>query len=91
MDPGGISKETIDNLALKYAPLVLLDGKEEYLPASIAYLQNWDDVLNSPIDDCNVNVTLTKPIVRSVIISNGFNDPGICTPQELMEDEIYEE
>jgi hypothetical protein len=66
MDPGGISQKTIDNLAMKYAPLVLLDGKEEYLPASIAYLQNWDDSLNLPIDDCNVNVTLKIPGIEKI-------------------------
>ncbi len=66
MESDGISKETIDNLALKYAPLVLLDGKEEYLPASIAYLQNWDDSSNSPIDDCDVNVTLKIPGIEKI-------------------------
>ena len=33
----------------------------------------------------------TKPIVRSVIIANGYNCPEICTPQELMGEEYNEE
>ncbi len=65
-DSKGLSKDAIDKLALKYAPIVLLDGKEEYFPASIAYLQNWDDSINQPTDDCNVNVTLRIPGVEKI-------------------------
>ncbi len=65
-DPDGLLKETIDKLALQYAPIALLDGEEEYLPASIAYLQNWDDSTNKPIDDCNVDVTLKIPGIEKI-------------------------
>ncbi len=50
---------------------------------NIDYLLTWN---------CrHIDNAETKPIVRSVIISNGFNYPEICTPQELMGDETYEE
>ena len=65
-DSKGLSKDEIDKLALKYAPIALLDGEEEYLPASIAYLQNWDDNTNQPIDDCNVDVTLKIPGIEKI-------------------------
>ncbi len=65
-DPNGSLKEVIDKLAQKYAPFVLMDGKEEYLPGSIAYLQNWDDETKKTIDDCSLNVTLKIPGVEDI-------------------------
>ena len=50
---------------------------------NIVYLLTWN---------CrHIDNAETKPIVRSVIILNGFKYPEICTPQELMGDETYEE
>ncbi len=65
-DPNGLTKEAIDKLARKYAPFVLMDGKEECLPGSIAYLQNWNDETKETIDECNVNVTLKIPGVKNI-------------------------
>ncbi len=49
---------------------------------NIDYLLTWN---------CrHIDNAETKPIVRSIILSNGFNCPEICTPQELMGDEYDE-
>ncbi|MGR3178226.1 MAG: hypothetical protein ACUZ8E_09240 [Candidatus Anammoxibacter sp.] len=50
---------------------------------NIDYLLTWNC---RHIDNAEI-----KPIVRSVIISNGYNCPEICTPQEFMGDEYNEE
>lgn len=50
---------------------------------NIDYLLTWN---------CrHIDNAETKSIVRSVIISSGFNCPEICTPQELMGGELDEE
>ena len=50
---------------------------------NIDYLLTWN---------CrHIDNAETKPIVRAVIISNGYICPEICTPQELMGDEYDEE
>ena len=50
---------------------------------NIDYLLTWN---------CrHIDNAETKPIVRSIILSNGYNCPEICTPQELMGDEYDEE
>ena len=50
---------------------------------NIDYLLTWN---------CrHIDNAETKPIVRSVIITNGYFCPEICTPQELMGGELYEE
>ena len=69
-DPDGLSEETINKLARKYAPFVLLDGKEEYLPASIPYLQNWDDDTKKSIDECDVDVDLKIPGIEKFSLKN---------------------
>jgi predicted nucleic acid-binding protein len=33
----------------------------------------------------------TKPAIRAILISNGYNCPEICTPQEFMGDNLNEE
>ncbi|MEW5768070.1 MAG: type II toxin-antitoxin system VapC family toxin [bacterium] len=50
---------------------------------NIDYLLTWN---------CrHIDNAETKPLVRSVIIANGYNYPEICTPQELIGGEIDEE
>ncbi len=50
---------------------------------NIDYLLTWN---------CrHIDNAETKPLVRSVLISNGYNCPEICTPQELLGDEMNEE
>lgn len=50
---------------------------------NIDYLLTWN---------CrHIDNAETKPIIRSIILSNGYNCPEICTPQELMGDEYDEE
>ena len=50
---------------------------------NIDYLLTWN---------CrHIDNAETKPIVRSVIITNGYFCPEICTPQELMGGELDEE
>ncbi len=60
--------------------------KEIYIETSvhnIDYLMTWN---------CrHIDNAETKPIIRSVIISNGYFCPEICTPQELMGGELDEE
>jgi hypothetical protein len=38
-----------------------------------------------------MNNAETKPFIRSILISNGYNCPEIYTPQELMGGELNEE
>ncbi len=87
-DPNGLPKETINKLALKYAPFVLLDGKEEYLPASIAYLQNWNDKTKKTIDECNVSVDLKIPGVEN--ISFPYNDLAKVLPYNAHKEAILD-
>lgn len=50
---------------------------------NIDYLMTWN---------CrHIDNAETKPIIRSVIISNGYFCPEICTPQELMGGGLDEE
>lgn len=50
---------------------------------SIDYLLTWN---------CrHIDNAETKPVIRSILISNGYNCPEICTPQELMGGELNEE
>jgi predicted nucleic acid-binding protein len=50
---------------------------------NIDYLMTWN---------CrHIDNAETKPIIRSVIIANGYFCPEICTPQELMGGELNEE
>jgi hypothetical protein len=87
-DPNGLSKETINKLARKYAPFVLLDGKEEYLPASITYLQNWNDKTGKTIDECNVNVTLKIPGIEK--ISFPYNNLAEVLPNNAHNEAILD-
>ena len=50
---------------------------------SIDYLLTWN---------CrHIDNAETKPVIRSILISKGYNCPEICTPQELMGGELNEE
>ncbi|MGR3218894.1 MAG: type II toxin-antitoxin system VapC family toxin [Candidatus Anammoxibacter sp.] len=50
---------------------------------NINYLLTWN---------CrHIDNAETKPIIRSVILVNGYFYPEICTPHELMGDELNEE
>ncbi|MBI5416659.1 type II toxin-antitoxin system VapC family toxin [Candidatus Poribacteria bacterium] len=50
---------------------------------NIDYLLTWNC---RHIDNAEI-----KPLVRSVIIDNGYNCPEICTPQELIGGDLDEE
>jgi hypothetical protein len=87
-DPDGLSEETINKLARKYAPFVLLDGKEEYLPASIPYLQNWDDDTKKSIDECDVDVDLKIPGIEK--FSFPYNDLAKVLPYNAHNEAILD-
>ena len=66
-----------------------LNATDDALHIAMASVHNIDFLLTW---NCrHIDNAETKPIVRSVILSDGFNYPEICTPQELMGDESYEE
>ncbi len=50
---------------------------------NIDYLLTWN---------CrHIDNAESKPLIRSVLVSNGYNCPEICTPQELLGGELDEE
>lgn len=91
----GIPLLTVTDSAVELSKTLLAQGvlpakaTDDALHIALSSVHNIDYLLTW---NCrHINNAEIKPAIRSVIISNGYNCPEICTPQELIGGELNEE
>lgn len=91
----GIPLLELTDSAIKLAKLLLAEdalphkATDDAFHISLATVHNMDYLLTW---NCkHIDNAETKPIIRAIIINNGYNYPEICTPQELLGGDYNEE